>query len=104
MPAKKRYPEGLGRALAGARSIRGWRQHDLARVSGVGASAISEYERGIRRPEMPTLERLAAAVEFSIPALFELSSMIRRRGRERSVETEAGEPAGRPLGGPELAR
>ena len=104
MPAKKRYPEGLGRALAVARSIRGWRQHDLARVSGVGASAISEYERGIRRPEMPTLERLAAAVEFSIPELFELSSMIRRRGRERSVETEAGEPAGRPLGGPELAR
>jgi transcriptional regulator with XRE-family HTH domain len=104
MPAKKRDPEGLGRGLAVARSIRGWRQQDLARVSGVGASAISEYERGVRRPEMPTLERLAAAVEFSIPELFELSSMIRRRGRERSVETEAGEPPGRPLGGPELAR
>jgi transcriptional regulator with XRE-family HTH domain len=104
MLAKKRHRDGLGRALAVARSIRGWRQEDLARISGVSASAISEYERGVRRPEMPALERLAVAVEFSIPELFELSSLIRRRGREPSAETEPGEPAGGPLGGPELAR
>lgn len=104
MPAKKRDHEALGRALAVARSIRGWRQQDLARISGVAASAISEYERGSRRPEMLTLERLTAALEFSIPELFELSSMIRRRGRKRSMDKEVGEAAGRPLGGAELER
>src|ERR1700732_3516612 len=105
MPAKKRLPEGLGRALVVARLIRGWYQEDLAQASGVRISRISDYEREVRQPKMPTLERLAAALDFTVAELFELPSTIRRlSGRRRTAGTEpAGAGAG-PRGGPEVAR
>jgi transcriptional regulator with XRE-family HTH domain len=105
MPAKKRLPEGLGRALVVARLIRGWYQEDLAQASGVRISRISDYEREVRQPKMPTLERLAAALDFTVAELFELPSTIRRlSGRQRTAGTEPAGPGSRPWGGPELAR
>lgn len=105
MPAKKRLPEGLGRALVVARLIRGWYQEDLAQASGVRISRISDYEREVRQPKMPTLERLAAVLDFTVAELFELPSVIRRlSGRQRTAGTEPAGPGGRPWGGPELAR
>ncbi|HEV3074645.1 MAG TPA: helix-turn-helix domain-containing protein [Thermoanaerobaculia bacterium] len=105
MPAKKRLPEGLGRALVVARLIRGWYQEDLAQASGVRISKISDYEREVRQPKMPTLERLAVALDFTVAELFELPSTIRRLSRRR--QAAGPEPAGqggRPWGGPALAR
>jgi len=104
MPAKKRHPDELGRALAVARMLRGWQQQDLAEASGVGGPAISDYERAVKLPEMPTLERLAAALGFSVAELLELSALIRRRGPGRSAGTEPAGPGGQPWGRPELAR
>jgi transcriptional regulator with XRE-family HTH domain len=105
MPAKKRLPEGLGRALVVARLIRGWYQEDLAQASGVRISRISDYEREVRQPKMPTLERLAAALGFTVAELFELPSTIRRLSdRWRTAGTEPAGPGGRSRGGRELAR
>ena len=104
MPAKKRLPEGLGRALVMARLIRGWYQEDLAEASGVRISRISDYEREVRQPKMPTLERLAAALDFTVAELFELPSTIRRLSvRRRTAGTEPAGLGGRSLGR-ELAR
>ena len=104
MPAKKRHPDELGRALAVARMLRGWQQQDLAAASGVGGPAISDYERAVKLPEMPTLERLAAALGFSVAELLELSALIRRRGPWGPAGTEPAEPGGQPWGRRELAR
>jgi transcriptional regulator with XRE-family HTH domain len=104
MPAKKRHPDELGRALAVARILRGWQQQDLAEASGVGGPAISDYERGVKVPEMATLERLVAALGFSVAELLELSALIRRRGPEGRAGTTPAGPGGQPWGRPELAR
>lgn len=39
-------PEDLGEAIQAARMDRGWSQRDLARISGIAQSAISDMESG----------------------------------------------------------
>jgi len=39
-------------------------QAELAKRSGVAQPAISDYERGRKRPTLSTLQRLAAAVDL----------------------------------------
>ncbi len=52
-----------------ARTRRGLTAAELARKSGVAARAISEYERGQRRPKPSTAESLAAALGFPVTFL-----------------------------------
>jgi transcriptional regulator with XRE-family HTH domain len=59
----------LGRVLAVLRAALDWTQSDLARISGVKRSSISEYERGRSTPDAVTLERLLAAMRFGWTAL-----------------------------------
>src|SRR5215813_4575402 len=59
----------LGRVLAVLRAALDWTQSDLARISGVKRSSISEYERGKSTPDAVTLERLLAAMRFRWTAL-----------------------------------
>ncbi|SDG87573.1 Transcriptional regulator, contains XRE-family HTH domain [Lentzea fradiae] len=47
-----------------ARSLRGLSAAELARKAGVQARAVSEYERGVRRPKPVTVEALAGALGF----------------------------------------
>src|SRR5437763_5759734 len=44
------------------RSLRGWKQGELARAAGTSQKLISSYELGEKIPRRRTLERLAAAV------------------------------------------
>lgn len=63
-------PEGeLNVALTILRVVRGWTQDDLAKASGTPNSSISDYERGKKVPSLKTLERLTAAMGFSIQSL-----------------------------------
>ncbi|MCT1691412.1 helix-turn-helix domain-containing protein [Brevibacterium sp. p3-SID960] len=39
-------PEDLGETIQAARMDRGWSQRDLARISGIAQSAISDMESG----------------------------------------------------------
>src|SRR2546421_3786574 len=59
----------LGRVLAVLRAALDLTQSDLARISGVKRSSISEYERGRSTPDASTLERLLAAMRFRWSAL-----------------------------------
>jgi transcriptional regulator with XRE-family HTH domain len=59
----------LGRVLAVLRAALDLTQSDLARLSGVKRSSISEYERGRSTPDAVTLERLLAAMRFRWTAL-----------------------------------
>jgi transcriptional regulator with XRE-family HTH domain len=56
-------------ALAVLRVVRGWNQDDLAKASGVRNSAISDYERGRKVPELKTLERLVSAMGYPLSAI-----------------------------------
>ena len=59
----------LGRVLAVLRAALDLTQSDLARLSGVKRSSISEYERGRCTPDAMTLERLLTAMRFRWTAL-----------------------------------
>jgi transcriptional regulator with XRE-family HTH domain len=56
-------------ALAVLRVVRGWNQDDLAKASGVRNSAVSDYERGRKVPELRTLERLVSAMGYPLSAI-----------------------------------
>jgi len=53
-------------AVRRIRGIAGISQGELARRAGIAQSAISDYERGVKVPSVPTLERLAHAADMSI--------------------------------------
>ncbi len=59
----------LGRVLAVLRATLDLTQSDLARLSGVKRSSISEYERGRSTPDAVTLKRLLSAMRFGWAAL-----------------------------------
>lgn len=52
------------------RKVRGWTQQELADKIGTSYMAVSNYERGIRTPDYPTLEALADIFNVSIDRLF----------------------------------
>lgn len=58
----------FGHTLRTARRTAGVSQDELARLSGVDRSAISNYERGTREPNLRTIVRLARALDVA-PAL-----------------------------------
>jgi transcriptional regulator with XRE-family HTH domain len=70
-------PEGeLSIALTVLRVLRGWNQHDLAKASRVHKSAVSEYERGKKVPELRTIERMVDAMGFPLSALDQTRAFI----------------------------
>jgi len=54
----------LGKNLRAARKKLDMTQIEVAQRSGVQAGEVSRIERGIRDPQVSTLEKLAAAVEL----------------------------------------
>lgn len=61
----------LGRSLRQAREARGLNLHELARLSGVSAPALSLIETGKRDPRLTTLNRIAAALRIALSDLVE---------------------------------
>src|SRR5579872_488228 len=68
-PREIRDSAPLGRVLAVLRAALDLTQSDLARLSGVKRSSISEYESGRSAPDAMTLERLLVAMGFRWTAL-----------------------------------
>lgn len=70
---KKKAPavpvKNLGRILAVLRNALGFKQHQLARAARVHPSSLSDYEKGLSVPELPTLQRLLEAMGVSFFAL-----------------------------------
>ncbi|HMM49085.1 MAG TPA: helix-turn-helix transcriptional regulator, partial [Miltoncostaeaceae bacterium] len=58
----KRLAVYIGHRIGAARARAGWTQSRLADELECDHSLISRYERGLRRPSLPTLYKLAAAL------------------------------------------
>ena len=61
MPPEYIFPERLKKA----RELRGLGQPDVAKRSGIQASAISHFETGNRKPSFDNLRRLAQALDVT---------------------------------------
>lgn len=59
----------FGETLRKTRRAEKVSQDDLARRSGVDRSAISNYERGMREPNLRTIVKLARALDISPSSL-----------------------------------
>jgi transcriptional regulator with XRE-family HTH domain len=59
----------FGRHLKALRKGRGWTQLELADRLGIERSIIGNYERGVHYPPVPTLVKLAQALEVSLDRL-----------------------------------
>ncbi|MEY2502396.1 MAG: hypothetical protein QOI07_2730 [Verrucomicrobiota bacterium] len=68
----------LGNAIKSTRSALGISQEELAARAGLHRTYVSDVERGTRNPSLESVEKLAKALELSLPMLFE------RAGHERN--------------------
>lgn len=59
----------LGRNIAARRKQLAWTQDQLAERVEVDAETISRFERGAHLPSLPTLDRLASAMQVQIGEL-----------------------------------
>lgn len=81
MPAAKKIPknaadainENLGRRVKKLRGDRGWSLEELANVSGVSKSMLSEIEREKANPTLSVTYRIARAFNLNLQELIETS-------------------------------
>ena len=66
----------LGDAIKRKRSALGISQEELAARAGLHRTYVSDLERGARNPSLESVERLARALELSLPVLFERAGSI----------------------------
>lgn len=66
---KSKLAEEIGRSIAALRSTRDWTQGQLAREAGLKPGLISDYERGKSVPDLASLDRLLAAMQYSLSDL-----------------------------------
>jgi transcriptional regulator with XRE-family HTH domain len=59
----------LSLTLAILRLSRGWSQDQVARAAGLNNSAISEYERGKKVPELRNVRKIVAALGYRLSAI-----------------------------------
>lgn len=70
-----------GRTIERLRERRGMTREDLARASGVSYSYLSEVERGLKRPSVDVLVKLATALELLPSELLRQIEEESARGR-----------------------
>jgi CheY-like chemotaxis protein len=61
----------LGNVIRRERAALGISQEELAARAGLHRTYVSDVERGARNPSLESVEKLARALELSLPALFE---------------------------------
>lgn len=66
MDIRKRF----GKRVKALREARGWSQEELADRAGLHRTYISAVERAVRNPTLTVIERIAKALELSMPDLF----------------------------------
>ncbi len=74
MPLEDQHNQFLtevGHRLRQARLARSLNLHELARLTGISAPALSLIETGKRDPRLTTLSRIAAALRLPLPSVLE---------------------------------
>lgn len=61
--------KGIGKRIRAARERKGLKQHNLAALAEVAATNISHIERGVAKVSLPTLLKIANALEVSMDEL-----------------------------------
>lgn len=61
----------VGNVIAELRRQRGWSQETLAGMLFVSKDLVSKWENGSRRPDYPTIERIAEAFEVAPDSILE---------------------------------
>ena len=69
----------LGNAIKSTRSALGMSQEQLAARAGLHRTYVSDVERGARNPSLESVQKLAQALELSLPALLEGTQKDRDR-------------------------
>jgi transcriptional regulator with XRE-family HTH domain len=70
--------QSFGQLLRRQRSAKGISQEELAHLSGLHRTYVSQIERGLKSPSLGTLSALAKALEL------EISEMVRDLSRSRT--------------------
>lgn len=66
---KETGADRFGRHLKSLRTSRNWTQVELAEKIGIERSMVANYERGVHYPPVPTLRKLAHALDVSLDRL-----------------------------------
>ena len=74
----KNLPE-YAEKISALRKAKGYTQGELAYACGVKVDAISQYERGRRKPNSRVMPRLARALDCSIEDIFDGNTKIRQK-------------------------
>jgi transcriptional regulator with XRE-family HTH domain len=102
---KDKADEEFRIALQILRIVRGWTQEDLAKACGLRRGTISDYERGKMSPGQRTMQRFLAAEGFSLTALEDAQTFVRRlRGESLGGIEDLGAEVWQALGDPALRR
>lgn len=64
------YSDTLGNRIRYLRSEAALSQEQLALKAGIAPSFLGEIERGIKKPSIDTIEKIAIALEISLSELF----------------------------------
>ena len=78
-------------ALQVLRIVKGWKQAELAAAAKTRPSAVSDYERGLKTPELATLRRLLDAMGANFSTFEATRSFVRavRRGETPEARESA---------------
>ncbi len=71
----------IGNQIKQAREKKGLSRKDIAKEIGVSYSTYCNYEYGNREPNKETLEKIAAALEVSVPDLLSTAEIYKRAER-----------------------
>jgi two-component system, response regulator len=81
----------LGNAIKSTRSALGISQEELAARAGLHRTYVSDVERGARNPSLESVEKLARALELSLPRLLERAGDTQTLVEILLVEDEPGD-------------
>jgi transcriptional regulator with XRE-family HTH domain len=73
-------------ALSILRISRGWSQDQVAKASGITNSALSEYERGKKVPELKSVKKIVRALGYELSAIERAEDFLRDLRAESHME------------------
>src|SRR5436305_3758674 len=86
-------PGDFSVALSILRISRGWSQDQVAKASGITNSALSEYERGKKMPELKSVRKIVTALGYELSAIERTEDFLRELKAESHMEARL-EPDG----------
>ncbi len=78
--------KSIGQRIRNYRTKLGWSQEKLAELSGCHSTYIGQLERGEKNATLESIEKIAAALNISLSALFEKLGSQGKDGRDIPLE------------------